>query len=254
MPFNRYRRTAYKPRYTKRPSAGRRSGKMKPRSSKRYNKASVSIIRNPYMSDTTYIKFTYSTNVAMSSTTGTPSYYTFAGNSLYDPDITGVGHQPLGYDQWTPLYNKYTVFGSKIEVNFCNVDAVTTNAPNAQNVMVGLLPTPSAVSISNIAAAGDIMGMSEFPYGKYKVGNIVDAAPRLTLKGYLSTAKIDGVTKSKVNDDPNYTGLYNSNPTNMWRWNIGIQATDKASSVGGRLLVKITYYAKLLDRQIVPQS
>lgn len=37
-------------------------------------------------------------------------------NGLYDPDITGGGHQPLGFDQMMALYNKYCVLGAKISI------------------------------------------------------------------------------------------------------------------------------------------
>lgn len=38
----------------------------------------------------------------------------FYANGLYDPDITGTGHQPQGYDQWGDLYRTATVLKSKI--------------------------------------------------------------------------------------------------------------------------------------------
>lgn len=37
-------------------------------------------------------------------------------NSLFDPDLTGVGHQPRGFDQWMTLYQKYAVLSSTITV------------------------------------------------------------------------------------------------------------------------------------------
>lgn len=40
----------------------------------------------------------------------------FSCNGLYDPDITGLGHQPLYYDQLTALYNHYTVIKSSITI------------------------------------------------------------------------------------------------------------------------------------------
>lgn len=35
---------------------------------------------------------------------------------MYDPDITGVGHQPLYFDNMTALYRHYTVLSSRIKV------------------------------------------------------------------------------------------------------------------------------------------
>lgn len=45
----------------------------------------------------------------------TTQRYLFACNGMYDPDITGTGHQPLFFDQLTELYNHYHVIGSKIK-------------------------------------------------------------------------------------------------------------------------------------------
>jgi len=44
----------------------------------------------------------------------------FTCNGMYDPDVTGSGHQPLYYDQMTALYNHYTVVGSKITLRVCS--------------------------------------------------------------------------------------------------------------------------------------
>lgn len=42
----------------------------------------------------------------------------FSANGLYDPDITGIGHQPRGFDQIMALYDHYVVIASKITVVF----------------------------------------------------------------------------------------------------------------------------------------
>lgn len=39
--------------------------------------------------------------------------YAFHVNSMFDPDHSGVGHQPLYFDQMAALYNLYTVIGAK---------------------------------------------------------------------------------------------------------------------------------------------
>jgi len=40
----------------------------------------------------------------------------FSANGLYDPDTTGIGHQPRGYDQIMQMYDHYVVTRAKIEV------------------------------------------------------------------------------------------------------------------------------------------
>lgn len=49
--------------------------------------------------------------------------YVFSANGLYDPNVTGTGHQPLGFDQLMAMYNHYTVIASTITVMARNADS-----------------------------------------------------------------------------------------------------------------------------------
>lgn len=46
------------------------------------------------------------------------SSYTFCMNDMYDPDYSGIGHQPLYRDEMAARYGKYTVIASYIRVTF----------------------------------------------------------------------------------------------------------------------------------------
>jgi len=56
----------------------------------------------------------YSDQVSITSTLGVLGSFTFRANSCHDPDYTGTGHQPMGWDTWKSLYNHYVVVGAKI--------------------------------------------------------------------------------------------------------------------------------------------
>lgn len=45
-------------------------------------------------------------------------YHGFRANSLYDPDFSGAGHQPMYFDEMSAIYNHWTVIGSKITATF----------------------------------------------------------------------------------------------------------------------------------------
>lgn len=61
------------------------------------------------------VKFRYATTVpTLTSTAGGLVKYDFSANGCYDPDQTGIGHQPFGWDQWTVFFNHYAVIASKI--------------------------------------------------------------------------------------------------------------------------------------------
>lgn len=64
---------------------------------------------------------------------GTAGVHVFSANGLYDPDLTGIGHQPRGFDQLMSMYDHYTVLGSKITVSFMHSTGVLYN-----NMSVGI--------------------------------------------------------------------------------------------------------------------
>lgn len=68
------------------------------------------------------VKLRYCARVTLNPGPGLAGVYVFSTNGMYDPDITGAGHQPLGFDQWMALYNSYQVLSSKIHVEFANLD------------------------------------------------------------------------------------------------------------------------------------
>jgi len=49
---------------------------------------------------------------------GSPSSYVFRSNSCFDPNVTGTGHQPRGYDQIMTMYQFIAVREAQIEVWF----------------------------------------------------------------------------------------------------------------------------------------
>lgn len=67
--------------------------------------------------------------------------YFFTANGMYDPNITGTGHQPLGFDQMMLMYEQCTVINSRIEVTF-NIAAGLT-------VQCGVALFPDAVALTD---------------------------------------------------------------------------------------------------------
>lgn len=87
---------------------------------------------------------------------GIPATYVFSANGLYDPDVTGTGHQVLGFDQIMPMYDHYTVIGSRIKVIGAN-----TTAQDNQYLIVTLSDT--------VVPNPDITNLLENGLSRYKV-------------------------------------------------------------------------------------
>lgn len=112
------------------PSTPRKKTKAQPELFKNRSTA-VSLYRSPSspVPKSKRVTLRYAeTNVSLDPGASIPADYFFKCNDLYDPNYTGVGHQPMGFDQWMALYGKFTVVNSKITVKFTNgADATTAD-------------------------------------------------------------------------------------------------------------------------------
>jgi len=70
------------------------------------------------------VQMRYCETINLASTVGAMGTYEWSANDLFDPNITGAGHQPYGFDQWMTFYTKATVMKSS-----CVVEATTTGTP-----------------------------------------------------------------------------------------------------------------------------
>jgi hypothetical protein len=64
----------------------------------------------------------------------------FIANGLFDPDISGTGHQPMGFDQMMALYTTYQVVRSTITV---------TAAAESNGCAVGIYLSPDTTAITD---------------------------------------------------------------------------------------------------------
>lgn len=71
-------------------------------------------------------KLRYCDNIKLTSTSGSIAKQVMSLNSIYDPDITGVGHQPLYRDTYAVVYDQYAVISSRIRVTYCNLFTTTS--------------------------------------------------------------------------------------------------------------------------------
>ncbi len=61
-------------------------------------------------------KLKYAGICTFNAAAGAVASYSFAANGMYDPDITGTGHQPMYYDQLMAVYARASVTGATIKV------------------------------------------------------------------------------------------------------------------------------------------
>lgn len=109
---------------------------------RRKNRATVQ--RGPAFSNSQIVKLKYVERISMNPAIGVFSIYNFRANSLYDPNLSGTGHQPLGYDQWSAFYDHYNVIGAKIKCTFMSSGATAAT----DHALVGILLDDDVSSFS----------------------------------------------------------------------------------------------------------
>lgn len=152
MPYYRKRRRSSKSR----------SRKGRPYKRKFYRRKNF-IVQNP-IPNSRLVRFRYCpAGISIDPAVGLAATYVFRCNSLYDPDYTGVGHQPMGYDEMTTLYSRSTVISSKIQVTFISPGSAVNSGTAVVGIRVDTNPTTSAdteLNMENIPNNFRVLGNS----------------------------------------------------------------------------------------------
>jgi len=122
-------------------------------------------------------------------------------NSLFDPDRTGIGHQPYGFDVLSTLYNRYRVTGCKWRIQ---------NPTGAVGSAIILATVPN--NDASLAFA-DTGVMLENPRCKYVIQN--PGAPVTSLRGSLSMPTLTGRTKAQYMADDRYQSDVTTSPAEL---------------------------------------
>lgn len=177
---------------------------------------------------TTHINFTQIANVQ-----------TFRGNSVFDPDFTGFGEQPMFYDQYTAIYERYLVTSSSVEV-------LGMNTSNSQAAELALYP-----STSSVLPSGNPTIIKSYNHAKFRQVQEQRGGGRVKMFSRMSTKKIRG--ESLLDDS--FGALTSASPTRQWFWHLVGAAGDLTTNViSVTLIITVTYRVKFHKRRTVVDS
>lgn len=158
---------------------------------------------------------------------GASAQHVFSCNGLYDPNITGTGHQPLGFDQLMQVYDHYTVIGAKINVQFQNVDATY-----AQLCTIHLQ--------DNTGTSSDIRVLLENGNAIYTfVGTAGSGRETVALSLKCNPNKF--LSRSKPLSDPDLKGTASANPTEQCFFVITVAPPNASDTSTVYLAVTVEY-------------
>lgn len=192
----------------------------------------------PLFAARTTRKVRYSTNFSLACTSGAVATQVFSANGLFDPDITGTGHQPMGFDQMMLSYNHYTVTGARLVCTFKNA---LTSSPTIA-VFVSPSPTPITV-IDTILEFGMLQTDTLDPKASYGGNKVLRAA--------CSIKKVQGV--KDVVDVTDLQGTAAANPAEQSYFHV--QMWDASAVTGGANCdIVIEYTAVFTEPRVLSPS
>lgn len=166
--------------------------------------------------------------------------HAWIANGLYDPSITGTGHQPRGFDQMMQFYSYYTVVGSKITVKYIPEVTKAVNSEPCYMFIAG--PTKVGDPLSTEAADASI-----FESGMVKNKVVIRGGDTFTngrlpqITDFFSAKRFYG-TKSVVGNF-SYNGSSTANPAAPAYWALYLQNISGNDVPAYNLEVTIDYLA-----------
>jgi len=175
---------------------------------------------------------------ALGAGAGTSVSRTFSQNSVYDPDVTGVGGTVTGFALMTLMYSRFRVIESRIKLTIqVTDDLCVLAAVSAAPVDGGSTMPATQVAAFRYAKPGALKILSANGYG-----------PAVVLQDSIATVKLHG---SALYDDPNMYGIGSSDPVDQFYWSVGFSEAA-GSAFGVNVVAEIEYLTEWTLPRVAP--
>ncbi len=168
-----------------------------------------------------------------SSAASRPVVRVFRGNDLFDPDQTGVGHQPMGFDQYMALYRKFRVLRSRATVTCFSQGTGATS-----QYIVGIVPLQSTTAKS-------ISDYLETDRCLYRPLGIIGAGNGVTISTDWMDTRV--MFADVAGEDDDLSGTNAASPADVWYWHHFADSHDESTTVSVTHHIVLEYDAVFSD-------
>lgn len=206
---------------------------------RRYRKKKLSLQKSPVPTKM-FTKLKYVEGFTIDPVGPTTAVQVYSANGCYDPNISGGGHQPRGFDQLMTMYGHYVVLGAKLTVSIAPHD-------NLGPVAVGVTTLAGNTVFTN---KNDYL---ESPNTIWRTQGLSASNSTTVLTKYFSTKKFLG--RSNVLSDSQLKGSSAGNPEEQaffHVWAAGIDGVINPAPLVGT--AEIEYLVALIEPLTPSQS
>lgn len=196
------------------------------------------------------VKLRYVQTITLDAGIGSYAVNEFRANSLFDPDKSGIGHQPSNFDKLASIYDRYTVLGSKCTAYWVPTSSTIITPPP----LLVLHLSEDGSNVATAHASGGINNVLEQPRLARSTRYIgVYNGQATKLVKFFSAKKFFGI-KGFIGDNP-YSADIAASPTEGAFFEVGAISPDDTVNPGAiTVRVEIDYIALFTEPKIADAS
>jgi len=170
---------------------------------------------------------------------GAPGYTVQVfGTSIYDPDTTGTGHQPQGYDQYTNFFLKNRCYAITGTIKIINTSAI-----------------PIIIGTAESEVASLVYGLAPMLEDSTTLTSVVGVTPdNLTIPVNLSAARVCGMTTEQYRTDDNAAANFGGNPNRIAYLLTMLTTQDYATAFTCQVEYNLVFHCELFARRQLNSS
>jgi len=169
---------------------------------------------------------------------GLSAEYIYRANSLFDPDRTSTGHQPLGFDTMAQAYSHYRVDRLEWYIEFPSLS---------------LTYSAGVCMVNGVATIGSLSALMEYPTARlHTVG--FNGAPPGVFTGHKMLPPFNGKSMLSYHTDDVTGAQTNTNPVEVIDLHIVINNPNALTGITVQINVNLKYRAVFYDPLTPVQS